>query len=114
LFGLAHDSATALIASVLAGLSWIAVLATLNVSAQVALPSWVRGRGLAVFAIVLFGSMSAGSALWGQVGTKFGLPVAHSSLRQPCSRHCCFFGAGGSRPAQAWIWRRRFTGPRQC
>ncbi len=77
LFGLARDPATALIASVLAGLSWIAVLATLNVSAQVALPSWVRGRGLAVFAIVLFGSMSAGSALWGQVGTRFGLPVAH-------------------------------------
>jgi len=77
LFALARDPATALIASVLAGLSWIAVLATLNVSAQVALPSWVRGRGLAMFAIVLFGSMSAGSALWGQVGTWFGLPVAH-------------------------------------
>jgi len=77
LFGFARDSTIALIASVLAGLSWIAVLATLNVSAQVALPSWVRGRGLAVFAIVLFGSMSAGSALWGQVGTWFGLPIAH-------------------------------------
>jgi predicted MFS family arabinose efflux permease len=49
LFALARDPATALIASVLAGLSWIAVLATLNVSAQVALPSWVRGRGLAMF-----------------------------------------------------------------
>src|SRR5712675_1698265 len=48
LFALARDPATALIASVLAGLSWIAVLATLNVSAQVALPSWVRGRGLAM------------------------------------------------------------------
>jgi MFS family permease len=77
LFGLARDPATALIASVLAGLSWIAVLATLNVSAQVALPSWVRGRGLSVLAFVLFGSMSAGSALWGQAAAWFGLPGAH-------------------------------------
>jgi len=48
LFGLARDPTTAFIASIVAGLSWIAVLATLNVSAQMALPSWVRGRGLAV------------------------------------------------------------------
>lgn len=77
LFGLSRDAATALIASALAGLSWIAVLATLNVSAQVALPAWVRGRGLAVFAIVQFGAMSAGSALWGQIATVLGLPMAH-------------------------------------
>jgi predicted MFS family arabinose efflux permease len=69
LFGYARDPATAFIASIIAGLSWIAVLATLNVSAQVALPSWVCGRGLAVFAIVQFGSMSAGSALWGSAGS---------------------------------------------
>lgn len=77
LFGLSRDAATALVASALAGLSWIAVLATLNVSAQVALPAWVRGRGLAVFAIVQFGAMSAGSALWGQIATVLGLPMAH-------------------------------------
>ena len=76
-FGLSRNSATALIASIVAGLSWIAVLATLNVSAQVAVPAWVRGRGLAVFAIVLFGAMSAGSALWGKIAAAFGLPLAH-------------------------------------
>jgi predicted MFS family arabinose efflux permease len=77
LFGFARDPTTAFIASVVAGLSWIAVLATLNVSAQVALPSWVRGRGLAVFAIIQFGSMSAGSAMWGQTAGWLGLPTAH-------------------------------------
>src|SRR5262249_23860235 len=77
LFGLARDPTTGLIASVVAGLSWIAVLATLNVSAQLALPAWVRGRGLAVFALVMFGSLSAGSALWGQVAGRLGLPAAH-------------------------------------
>jgi MFS family permease len=77
LFGLARDPTTAFFASIVAGLSWIAVLATLNVSAQMALPSWVRGRGLAVFAIIQFGSMSAGSAMWGQTAGWLGLPAAH-------------------------------------
>ena len=42
LYGLAHDAITALVASLLAGVSWISVLATLAISAQVALPDWVR------------------------------------------------------------------------
>ena len=77
LFGLARDSATALAASVLAGASWIAVLSTLNVSAQVALPEWVRARGLALFMTVYFGAHTAGSAVWGQVAALTGLPLAH-------------------------------------
>jgi MFS family permease len=77
LFGLARNSATALVASLLAGASWIAVLSSLNVSAQVALPEWVRARGLAVFMTVYFGAHTAGSALWGQVAALAGLPLAH-------------------------------------
>lgn len=68
LFALAHDSATALAASLIAGLSWIAALSSLNVSAQVALPEWVRGRGLAMFVTTFFGAISIGSAIWGQLG----------------------------------------------
>lgn len=48
LFAVARDTATGLTASLIAGVSWIGVLASLNVSAQVALPEWVRGRGLAL------------------------------------------------------------------
>jgi MFS family permease len=77
LFGLARSSYVGLAAALIAGISWIAVLAPLNVSAQVALPGWVKGRGLAVFAIVQFGAMTLGSALWGQVGKLAGLPAAH-------------------------------------
>jgi hypothetical protein len=58
-------------------MSWIAVLATINVSAQVALPEWVRGRGLAVFVTVQFGALAVGSVLWGQVASMTGLPLAH-------------------------------------
>jgi MFS family permease len=77
LYGLAHDASTALVASVLAGASWIAVLATLAVSAQVSLPDWVRGRGLALFTTVFFGCLTVGSTAWGKVAAVLGLPAAH-------------------------------------
>lgn len=77
LFGLARVPIVALVASILAGASWIAVLANLNVSAQVALPDWVRGRGLAIFVTVFFGSMTLGSGVWGEVADIAGLPLTH-------------------------------------
>jgi predicted MFS family arabinose efflux permease len=66
LFAIAHDSATAILASVIAGASWIAAVSSLNVSAQIALPEWVRGRGLAVYVTVMFGALTIGSAIWGE------------------------------------------------
>ena len=44
LFAIAREPATGLIASVFAGISWVAAIATLNVLAQFALPGWIRGR----------------------------------------------------------------------
>jgi len=76
LFGLSRVPALALTASLIAGVSWIASLASLNVSAQVALPEWVRGRGLAVFVTVFFGAMSLGSVLWGEAAAASGVPPA--------------------------------------
>jgi MFS family permease len=77
LFGFATDPMTALVASVIAGFSWICVLSALNVSAQLALPEWVRGRGLSLFVTVLFGAMTLGSVIWGKVAGAVGLPAAH-------------------------------------
>ena len=77
LLGVARHSALGLAACMIAGISWIAVLASLNVSVQVSLPDWVRGRGLAMFVTVFFGAMTAGSALWGQLASVLGLPAAH-------------------------------------
>ena len=77
LFGMAHSAWIGLTAALVAGMSWIAVLAPINVSAQVALPSWVKGRGLAIFATVQFGAMTIGSALWGQFSKLTSLPTAH-------------------------------------
>jgi MFS family permease len=71
-----HNQIAAALLGLLAGVSWIAVLTSLNVSAQVALPDWVRARGLSIFVTVFFGSMSLGSLLWGQVANLVGVPVA--------------------------------------
>ncbi len=76
LFGIAHHASVAFAASVLAGASWIAGVSSLNVSAQVALPEWVRGRGLSMYVTIMFGSLSLGSAIWGEVASRAGLPLA--------------------------------------
>jgi predicted MFS family arabinose efflux permease len=77
LFGFARDPAAALCACLLAGASWTVVLASLYVSAQVALPDWVRARGLAILLTVVYGAMTVGSAMWGQVAAIEGLRIAH-------------------------------------
>jgi predicted MFS family arabinose efflux permease len=77
LFGLARTPVVALLASLIAGASWVSALATLNLSAQRALPDWVRGRGLAIYIMVFFGAMSVGSTLWGQLAAWVGLVNAH-------------------------------------
>jgi MFS family permease len=76
LFGLATSWILALPASIIAGASWIAVVASLNTSAQVALPDWVRGRGIAIYVSVFFGALTIGSATWGGVADVLGLQMA--------------------------------------
>jgi predicted MFS family arabinose efflux permease len=73
LYGAARHPAIAALASLVAGFSWITMMTTLFVSAQVALPEWVRGRGLAIFLTVYFGAMTLGSAVWGKVASMWGL-----------------------------------------
>jgi predicted MFS family arabinose efflux permease len=77
MLGLARAPVMALAACALAGVAWIAVLTNLNVSAQAALPDWVRGRGLAMYVTVLFGTITLGSVIWGEVARLSGLPLAH-------------------------------------
>jgi predicted MFS family arabinose efflux permease len=93
LYGLAHEPVTALAASAIAGASWIGALATLSVSAQVALPDWVRARGLALYTTVFFGCLTVGSAAWGQVAVRVGIANAH------------FLAAAGAVVAVALTWR---------
>jgi predicted MFS family arabinose efflux permease len=76
LLATAREPVLALIASFISGAASIVALTTFFVSAQVALPQWVRGRGLAIFLTVYFGALTLGSAVWGEVATVKGVPFA--------------------------------------
>jgi MFS family permease len=92
LYAVAWEPWLAIAASLIAGVAWISVLASLNVSAQVALPNWVRGRGLAIYVAVMFGGMAVGSLLWGEMANLIGLPGALAA-----SAACCLIGIPATR-----------------
>jgi hypothetical protein len=73
IFGVSHEPISAISACLLGGVSWTVMLTKLYVSAQVALPDWARGRGLAVFLTFIFGATTAGSAIWGKLTELQGL-----------------------------------------
>jgi MFS family permease len=62
---LVSSAAVALIALLLAGVAWVAVLSSVNAILQLFLPAWVRARGLSVYLTVLFGSQALGAVFWG-------------------------------------------------
>jgi predicted MFS family arabinose efflux permease len=76
LFAVAQDLTISLCACLLAGVAWVNNLTCLYTSAQNVLPDWVRGRGLAVFLTVIYGTMTLCSAAWGEVAERFGLSTA--------------------------------------
>lgn len=58
------------------GTAWIGILACLNVAAQTMSPSHLRARALSMYLLVLQGGMAIGSAAWGALATRFGIPEA--------------------------------------
>lgn len=64
-------------AMVVAGMAWITTANSLSVSAQLALPNWVRARGMSIYQMAIMGSTALGAAVWGQVAT---LTDVHVSL----------------------------------
>ena len=49
---------------------------TLTMSAQLALPAWVRARGMAIYQMSIMGGSAAGAALWGTVADRAGLDAS--------------------------------------
>ena len=62
-----HETWIALPAMVACGMAWISVANSLTVAAQMAMPDWVRARGMSIYQTALMGGSAAGSVLWGQV-----------------------------------------------
>jgi predicted MFS family arabinose efflux permease len=59
-----------------AGAAWIGILACFNVVAQTMCPSWMRARALSMYLLVLQGGMALGSAVWGELASRQGVPAA--------------------------------------
>jgi MFS family permease len=51
------------------GVAWITTANSLAVSVQLALPDWVRARGMSIFQMAMMGASALGAAVWGQVAT---------------------------------------------
>jgi MFS family permease len=75
-FALTTHVAILAVAMVASGFAWISVAASLGVTAQLALPAWVRGRGLAAVQMAYMGGGTFGALLWGQIATTWTLQIA--------------------------------------
>jgi MFS family permease len=73
---LAPNAWVAVPAMVVNGMAWIACANSLSVSAQLALPDWVRARGMSMYQMAIMGASALGAALWGQVATSASVTAA--------------------------------------
>ncbi|MCH7899454.1 MAG: MFS transporter [Acidobacteria bacterium] len=82
MLGLAPNLVVATVAMVLVGIFWLLTLSTLNASAQLMAPEWIRGRAMSLYTLAFAGILPVGSILSGmladQIGTS-GSIVAFSS-----------------------------------
>ena len=66
----------AIVCMMTAGLSLITTANTLGVKAQMALPNWVRARGMAAYQMSIMGGTAVGAALWGKVAALTSVPTS--------------------------------------
>jgi MFS family permease len=58
------------------GFNWVIVPTNFNIATQRSVPGWVKGRAIAMYMTVLFGSFAVGSPIWGSVSSHFGISNA--------------------------------------
>jgi MFS family permease len=105
-----HVAVVVAIALVLTGYAWIAVLSSLNATAQSVLPDWVRSRGMGIYLLVFQGGQAIGALIWGLVVSGSDTRVAFSVVAAgllvglPASRRWPLRSPGtiDVRPVQAW------------
>jgi MFS family permease len=70
--GVAGSYPLAIIALLLAGVTWVWVLANLNATAQLMSPEWVRGRAMSLYSLSFVGVIPLGSILAGSIADRIG------------------------------------------
>jgi MFS family permease len=58
------------------GGAWIAVMSSLNSGLQLALPNWVRARGLAYYLVVFQGAQAVAAVIWGVIADRTSVTIA--------------------------------------
>lgn len=82
LLGLAPSVWVAGVAMFFCGLFWLLTLATLNATAQLMSPAWIRGRAMSIYTLAFAGVLPLGSIASGSIADVIGTPgslVAFSS-----------------------------------
>ncbi|WP_421989301.1 MFS transporter [Roseococcus sp.] len=57
------------------GVAWISAASTLQASAQMAAPNWVRARAIGIYQMCFFGAMALGSAFAGWIAGRIGVEM---------------------------------------
>jgi MFS family permease len=58
-----------------AGAGWLVFISVVSALVQTLVPDWARARVLAVFILTFQGGLAAGSAVWGVVASRLGIPA---------------------------------------
>ena len=61
---------------VAAGMAWITLMASFNMATQMAVPSLLRARALALYLLIVQGGMAGGSVIWGLLAQHAGMATA--------------------------------------
>lgn len=78
--GLATSMPVAVVALLIAGAAWVWTLATLNATAQLMSPEWVRGRAMSLYTLSFVGVLPLGSILAGWIAENIGADGANIVL----------------------------------
>jgi MFS family permease len=70
--GLAPNTGVAVMALLVIGLCWVYALTTMNASAQLLAPGWVRGRAMSLYTLAFAGIVPIGSTISGVVADRIG------------------------------------------
>ncbi len=74
--GLSREPILTGVAMVAAGICWVWTLSTLNATAQLLSPGWVRGRAMSLYTLAFVGFLPLGAVLGGALGELIGVPQA--------------------------------------
>ncbi len=74
--GLSSNTYWSAIAMLIAGMSWTAVLTSVNIIWQLLLPAQLRARGLSINMMTISGSLALGAVIWGEVAEFYTLQAA--------------------------------------